>query len=257
MIDQKTIDILWTYVDKYNQVDFIENDPISIPYRYKNPRDIEIAAFFTAIISWGQRKTIIKNANALMEIFDDRPFEFVKFASHEELNMASKFVHRTFNGEDLLFLIERLRILLADSPNLESLFFAENTSPQNDPNAVQHGLERFYSLIFAENATHRTKKHVSTPTKKSACKKLNMFLRWMVRNDGIVDFGIWQNIHPSKLKIPLDTHVIRISNMLEITPSLKSNWLDCELLTAQLAEIHPDDPVIFDYALFGMGVDLK
>jgi len=252
MIDNKTVNLLWTYVEKYNHVDFIENDPISIPYRYKNARDIEISAFFTALISWGQRKTIIKNATHLMELFDDRPYEFVLNASNSELKTAAKFVHRTFNGDDLLFLIERLRIHLKDAESLESLFFGKENSP-----SVQSGLERFYALIFAENATHRTKKHISTPTKKSACKKLNMFLRWMVRNDGIVDFGIWQNIHPSELKIPLDTHVIRISNMLEITPNLKSNWQDCLLLTSQLAEIHPNDPVIFDYALFGMGVDLK
>ncbi len=245
-------EILWENVRNYNRFSFIESDPISIPHRFSQKKDIEISAFFAATLAWGQRVTIIKSANKLLDIFENQPFEFISSITENELMNLPKFVHRTFNSEDLLFFIRFLKSHYAKNDSLETAFFSQFTE---DMDAVKQGLIGFNRLFFEGHETVRTKKHVSNPAKNSACKRLNMFLRWMVRPADGVDFGIWKNISPSQLMIPLDVHVHRVAINLGIIESTKSNWNTCEELTQKLRSLNPSDPTIFHYALFGFGVE--
>lgn len=245
-------EILWERVKQYNRSTFIEDDPISIPHRFLQKKDIEISAFFAATLAWGQRKTIIKSTNTLMSLFDNAPFDFISNVTESEIEGIPKFVHRTFNTEDLKFFIRFFKRHYAEHESLEAAFFPQKTK---EIEAVKLGLIHFHNTFFEGHLVSRTKKHVSTPSKNSACKRLNMFLRWMVRaNDG-VDFGLWNNINSSQLMIPLDVHVQRVAINLGLISSEKSNWQTCEELTAKLRMLHPSDPTIFDYALFGFGVE--
>ena len=251
LIPQEIADILWENVKNYHQHSFVETDPIAIPHRFSQKKDIEISAFFAATLAWGQRKTIISNAHKLMQIFGNEPYAFISNVTENELNSIPKFVHRTFNTEDLTFFIRFLKNHYQLNESLETAFFPH---PTQSLDAVKTGLIHFHHLFFEGHEFVRTKKHVSTPDKNSACKRLNMFLRWMVRENDGVDFGIWNNIRPSQLMIPLDVHVHRVALNLGLIKSDKSNWNTCELLTEQLRTLHPADPTIFDYALFGFGV---
>jgi uncharacterized protein (TIGR02757 family) len=245
-------EILWERVKQYNRSTFIDDDPISIPHRFSQKKDIEISAFFAATLAWGQRKTIIKSTNTLMSIFDNAPFDFISHVTESEIEGIPKFVHRTFNTEDLKFFIRFFKRHYSEHESLEAGFFPQRTK---EIGAVKLGLIHFHNTFFEGHLASRTKKHVSTPSKNSACKRLNMFLRWMVRpNDG-VDFGLWNNIDASQLMIPLDVHVQRVAINLGLISSEKSNWATCEQLTEQLCLLHPSDPTIFDYALFGFGVE--
>lgn len=251
-ISNEVSELLWENVRNYNRNSFIESDPISIPHRFLQKKDIEISAFFAATLAWGQRKTIISSSNKLMEIFEHAPYDFISNVTISELKQIPKFVHRTFNSEDLIFFIQFLQNHFRKHDSLETAFFSDKSK---DLNAVKHGIIHFHEVFFEGHGSVRTKKHVSTPKKNSACKRLNMFLRWMVRpNDG-VDFGIWQHIDASQLMIPLDVHVHRVALNLGLIESEKSNWTTCEQLTQQLRTLHPSDPTIFDYALFGFGVE--
>lgn len=237
----------------HNNASFIENDPISIPHRFTIKQDIEIAGFFAAILAWGNRKSIINSCNKLINLMDNAPFEFIKNHSESDLKRFEKFAHRTFNSTDLLFIIEVFKNFYKKYNTLELLFATGNTDN------VKNGLINFHNQCFEfDFAPQRSKKHISTPLKKSACKRLNMYLRWMVRNDNNgVDFGIWKNIKPSQLICPLDVHVLRTANSLELLNSEKSNWENAELLTQKLAEFDKNDPVKYDFALFGMGLENK
>jgi len=249
-IDSHLVETLWDAANFYNEPSFIENDPILIPHLFTNERDIELAGFFTAIIAWGQRKSIISNAKELLKRMDDSPYDFIVNSSEDEKQSLKGFVHRTFNDIDLIFLVNRLSVLLKEYSSLERIFF-------NDPSfSVESALIHFRNTIFlSDSESKRTEKHIATPEKNSACKRLNMYLRWMVRpNDG-VDFGIWKSVNPSILKMPLDTHVIRVVHELGIMTQLKGDWKGCIGLTQIFSEIHPSDPVFFDFALFGMGVN--
>lgn len=251
-ISQEISDLLWDNVRNYNRSTFIDSDPISIPHRFLQKKDIEISAFFAATLAWGQRKTIISSTNKLMEIFENSPYEFISNVTESELKQIPKFVHRTFNSEDLIFFIRFLKRHYQGHDSLETAFFPTKTA---DLEAAKNGLIHFHDYFFEGHSNVRTKKHVSTPKKNSACKRLNMFLRWMVRENDGVDFGIWKHIEPSQLMIPLDVHVHRVALNLGLIESEKGNWVTCEQLTEQLRTLHPSDPTIFDYALFGFGVE--
>lgn len=249
-LDSRLVESLWDAANYYNEPGFIENDPILIPHSFSNERDIELAGFFTAIIAWGQRKSIIKNAKELLVRMDDSPYDFILNSTEDDQKSLRGFVHRTFNDVDLIFLVNRLGQLLKESRSLEHVFF-------KDPSySVESALINFRENIFSsEFESKRTEKHIATPQKNSACKRLNMYLRWMIRpNDG-VDFGIWKTVDPSILKMPLDTHVIRVVHELGIMHQLKGDWKGCLSLTEIFSEIHPSDPVFFDFALFGLGVN--
>lgn len=241
---------------KFNQKNFIENDPIQIPHQFSKQQDIEIMAFFAATLAWGQRVTIINNCKRLVEYFDNAPHDFVCNHQESDLKKLVDFKHRTFNYTDLLYFVHFLKKHYTSNRSLESAFL-QGLGPE-DKN-VQGALEGFHNYFCASPYFPvRTRKHVATPARKSACKRLNMFLRWMVRHDNNkVDFGIWKNIQPSQLIIPLDVHVQRVALELGILKRTQSDFSAALELTEVLKELDPKDPVKFDYALFGMGVEEK
>ncbi len=244
-------DKLNNWVELYNRKEFIEDDPICVPHQFNQNCDIEMAAFFASIFAWGNRKTIISKTKELMARMDNSPYDYI--LNHSELDLKSLlgFKHRTFNETDLLYIVYKFNHLFNEHHSIENLFFPMHSNLEN---AVEVGLNRFNFLMFDDEiAPHRTKKHISYPAKKAACKRLNMFLRWMVRNDGIVDFGIWKNISPSQLIIPLDVHVFRIAKMEGILNAKSANWNAAVELTQRLKIYDEADPVKYDFALFGLG----
>ncbi len=244
LLDEKVI--------QYNHSSFLQNDPLGIPHRFSLKQDIEISAFFAAILAWGNRKSIINNCNKLLHLMDESPYDFIKNHSPIELKKFEKFVHRTFNSTDFLFMIEAFKGFYKEHQSLE-IFFKPNAYDKT----VKSGLENFHTACFSlPFAPLRSKKHIATPSKKSACKRLNMYLRWMVRyDDKGVDFGIWKTIKPSQLICPLDVHVLRVANHLGLLNTDKSNWETAEHLTSKLRKFDTDDPVKYDFALFGMGLE--
>ena len=238
-------------VAHYNRPAFIPNDPISIPHRFRLPQDIEIAGFFAAILAWGQRTTIINSCTRLLQAMDDAPHQFVLHHTAADLKPFRKFVHRTFNGTDAAYLIDFLGAHYRQHPSLEPLL----TPPPGEGMAV--ALTRFHHAVFAlPGAPARTRKHIATPARHSACKRLNMFLRWMVRHDHCgVDFGLWKNISPAQLICPLDVHVERVARQLRLVRRKSVEWATAEELTANLRLLDPHDPVKYDFALFGLGVE--
>ena len=242
-------------VTKYNNKDFIRLDPIGVPHRFKKQQDIEIAGFFAAILAWGQRTTIIKNANQLMELMDGAPHEFIVQHTDSDRKRFKSFVHRTFQPDDLLYFIEVLQHHYLNHPSLENLF-ADGIHP-GDTHAG-NALIHFHNSFFALPHLARTRKHIPTPERKSACKRLNLYLRWMVRNDRCgVDFGLWKRIRPDQLLCPLDVHVLNVANNLGLVKEKNSNWHTCLLLTDILKQMDPFDPVKYDFALFGSGIASK
>lgn len=256
MVTEKLKDFLDEKVKQYNQPDFINNDPISIPHHFTKKQDIEIAGFFAATLAWGQRVTIINNCKKLMGWMDNAPHDFL--LNHEESDRERfvGFVHRTFNDTDLLYFIEFLTQFYKSNNSLEAAF--ANHISTNDE-TVEKALIGFHQQFFnSPYAPQRTQKHVATPAKKSACKRLNMFLRWMVRKDNKgVDFGIWKQINPSQLVCPLDTHVHRVAMGLGLLKRKQADWQAALELTEHLRQLNPTDPTIYDYALFGLGVEEK
>lgn len=241
----------------HNQQGFIEKDPISIPHRFSKKQDIEIAGFFAAIFAWGNRTTIINKCNELMNLMDDAPFQFITQHQKIELKRFLAFKHRTFNATDLLHFIRVLRYHYENQsstePTLETAF--SNVLNRKD-DTVENALVSFHDYFFSlEDSPGRTKKHISTPANNSSCKRLNMFLRWMVRKDKAgVDFGIWKNIQPHQLVCPLDVHVQRVARNLNLIQSEKADWKTAVELTEKLKSFDPIDPVKYDIALFSMGV---
>ena len=242
----------------YNHVDFIEQDPISIPHSFSKQQDIEIAGFFAAIFSWGSRKVIIQKSKELMKLMDNDPHHFIMHHTAKEINTFSAFKHRTFNGADLQFFIRFLKKHYAKNNSLESAF-TKNITGRNF--TLENALNGFYHYFFeTSNPTlpNRTRKHIAAPEKNSTCKRLNMYLRWMVRKDKAgVDFGLWKKIRPADLICPMDVHVIRVAQELKLLQNEKANWKTACLLTNQLKKFDADDPVKYDFALFGMGVSEK
>ena len=239
--------------DKFNNLNFIELDPISIPHRFKKKEDIEISAFLMATISWGQRKSILKNGDTLMNLMDNSPHEFIVETNFEKLKSKAtkEFVHRTFNGEDLFFFFKSLQRIYLKHKGLENLFSQYSANE----NAVKDGIY-FFRNEFLGDKINRSFKHVSNPTENSACKRLNMFLRWLVRNDRRgVDFGIWKKLNTSQLYCPLDVHSGSVARSLGILNRKQNDWKATEELTINLRTFCADDPIKYDFSLFGIGVN--
>ena len=246
LLDQK--------VEKFDRPEFIQGDPVSIPHQFSRLQDIEISGFFAAILAWGLRKTAISKCNLLMEWMDHAPHAFCQNHSEHELKRLQHFVHRTFNGDDLLYFIEFFRHHYKKYNSLEDAFFNHQTLKQTF--TTEAALNYFYDYFFSlPYVMERTKKHIAAPKKNAACKRLNMFLRWMVREDVHgVDFGIWKKIDPSQLICPLDVHVARVARSLELLTRKQNDWKAAIELTSNLRLLDAGDPVKYDYALFGMGI---
>jgi uncharacterized protein (TIGR02757 family) len=245
-------ELLETKYLRYHSADFITNDPISIPHKFQHKEDIEIAGFLTATIAWGQRKTIVSNASRLMQLMDDDPFEFIINAGKLEMERFEGFVHRTFNSADCLYFMESLRNIYSERGGLQNVF----EKGFQASNTIKGSISAFRSVFFELPHLNRTCKHVSNVDANAAAKRINMFLRWMVRpNDGGVDFGLWKGIPTSALQIPLDVHTGTISRKLGLLTRKQDDWKAVEELTAQLRKFDPNDPVKYDYALFGMGIN--
>lgn len=236
----------------YNQPSFIIKDPVSIPHRFTKKQDIEISGLFAAVLAWGNRTAIINNCNRLMAWMDEAPHDFILNHKETDLKQFLGFAHRTFNATDLLYFISFLQYHYQQHDSLEDAFV---TTKKYKEDTVEQALVYFHNYFFSIAHPERTKKHISTPARKSACKRLNMYLRWMVRKDKQgVDFGIWNKIHPHQLVCPLDVHVARVAHRLELLDNDKSNWQNALQLTYHLRELNREDPAVYDYALFGMGM---
>lgn len=252
-MDLSLKDFLDRKVEEYNRPDFIPNDPISIPHQFSEKQDIEIMGFFASILAWGQRKTIINKCNELIERMDGSPYDFIVNHGDEDLKNMLGFKHRTFNDTDLLYFISFFKYHYTHFTSLEDAFLQVE-----DMNgfSIEESLNSFKSYFFSlPDYPHRTRKHVSSPLQKSTCKRLNMFLRWMVRKDDMgVDFGIWDQIKPKDLICPCDVHVERVARKFGLIQTDKVNWKTAIELTDHLKELDPADPVKYDFALFGLGV---
>lgn len=237
-------------VELYNRPKFIETDPIQIPKQFSQKEDIEIAGFLSATIAWGNRAAIIKNATRLMSMLENEPYSFIKNASDKELKTLASFVHRTFNGEDCIYFIRSLRNIYNNHNGLQSVFKKGFSSD----NSVKLALQYFYSVFF-EIKGERTRKHVSNVAKGSSAKRLNMYLRWMCRNDKRgVDFGMWEKISSSALMLPLDVHTGNVGRKLGLLQRKSNDWKAVEEITSILRSFDAEDPVKYDFALFGLGV---
>lgn len=260
----QTIDLLFSHsahlkdfldakVAQYNRPDFIQDDPILIPHQYHKQQDIEIAGLWAAILAWGQRKVIISKCKELLGRMDHAPHDFVLHHQPGDLKLLCHFKHRTLNPTDTLYIIRFLQRYYQQHETLETAFW-QGMSPHDT--SVEKGLVNFHKLCFRlADAPWRTYKHIATPKRRSACKRLNMFLRWMVRKDDRgVDFGLWQHIQPHQLVCPCDVHVGRVARKLGLLTHRNTNWHAALALTQNLKALCPTDPVQYDFALFGLGV---
>lgn len=237
-------------VQQYESFDFIEVDPILIPHQFSQKEDIEISGFLAATIAWGNRKSIINNAQKMMALMDQAPYDFIINHKENDLQRFDGFVHRTFNADDLRYFIKAIRHIYQEYQGLEQLF-NRYAAPQNLQGAIHHFKQVFFSLPHQQ----RTQKHVSDPLKGSAAKRLNMFLRWMVRsNKNGVDFGLWKTLHPRQLSCPLDVHSGNVARKLKLLKRKQNDGKALAELDNALRKMDPEDPVKFDYALFGLGV---
>ena len=278
-------DFLEKKVLEYNHPSFIEKDPVSVPHRFSIKQDIEIAGLFAAVFAWGNRITIVRKSNELLKTMDDAPFDFIKNHETTDLKRLLQFKHRTFNSTDLLYFIRFLKSHYGQNNSLESAFLPDDltgtkikrfntgiTRPERSKqetllNADLHAgneftrkaLSIFYKRFFSlENAPGRTKKHIASPDRNSTCKRLNMYLRWMVRKDNNgVDFGIWKKISAADLICPVDLHVARVARGFGLITRKQTDWQTAMELTIALREMDKTDPVKYDFALFGLGVTEK
>ncbi len=268
-------------VEQYNQPSFIKDDPISVPHLFSKKQDIEIAGFFAATFAWGNRTTIINKSKELMQLMDNAPYDFCLNHSAKQLKKLINFKHRTFNTTDLLYFIEFFKFHYSKHKSLEIAFTPHTLrrSPLDQPPescsgqalsipstssggeggntpTIETTLKHFHNYFFSlEHIPVRTKKHIATPERKSSCKRLNMFLRWMVRQDDKgVDFGIWKTISPSQLICPIDVHVARVAKRLGLLNRKQTDWQAAIELTEFLRTLDKNDPVKYDFALFGLGV---
>jgi uncharacterized protein (TIGR02757 family) len=247
----KTKELLDQYYLEYNTTHFIENDPISIPHKFSQKEDIEISAFFSALIAWGNRSSIVKSGNRLIQLMDNAPADFIRNHSSKDLKRFEPFCHRTLNGSDVQFLISALQRIYVDHEGLETIFTTKSTSE-----TAFSAIENFRTVLLQYEHLKRVEKHISNPLKNSACKRLHMFLRWMVRKDEMgVDFGIWNILAPSQLVCPLDLHTARVSRKLGLLTRTQDDRKAAEELTRNLSYLCKEDPVKYDFALFGAGVN--
>jgi uncharacterized protein (TIGR02757 family) len=240
--------------DQYNTLSFVERDPIAIPHRFSKLQDIEIMGFWTAILAWGQRPVIIKKALELATLMDNAPHDFVLNHQPNDLKPFLKFKHRTFNDVDTLYFMEFFQAFYKENYSLENAF-ARHLQPSDLD--IEKALIGFHQDFFAlPFAPQRTRKHIATPLRKAACKRLCMFLRWMVRHDEQgVDLGLWKQISPAQLVCPCDVHVDRVARKLGLLQRKQTDWLAAQELTQALRQLDPLDPVRYDFALFGLGVE--
>jgi len=253
-------------VTQYNQPDFIKNDPVSIPHLFTKKQDIEIMGFWAATLAWGQRVTIINKCKELIALMDGAPHDFIINHHETDLKKLLHFKHRTFNDIDTLYFIAFFRYHYENHDSLEEAFIQGKTPVLGDKKVsidaqskVEIALNHFRYYFFSlPDFPHRTKKHVSSPSQKSTCKRLNMFLRWMVRKDDCgVDFGIWNQLNPADLIMPCDLHVDRVARKLNLITRKQTDWQTAIELTQRLREFDPIDPVKYDFALFGLGIEEK
>lgn len=244
----EVVQLLEEKASQFESYAFIETDPISVPHRYSQPDDIEIAGFLAATIAWGQRVTLIRNANWLLDRMDDAPADFIRSFEASDLAPFKKFVHRTFNGDDCLFFLNALKRIFAEHGSIENAF----SSPEGD---VKNGIIQFRNRFLSGDDALRSAKHISDPAKNSASKRINMYLRWMVRSSHRnVDFGIWKRFQPHQLLCPLDVHSGGVARKLGILQRKQDDWKATVELTDMLRSFDANDPVKYDYALFGLGV---
>jgi len=233
---------------QYNSFDFIKDDPIQIPHLFDKKEDIEISAFLTSIISWGNRKSIIKSAKKMMELLDFSPHEFIINSTKNEIKKLN-FVHRTFNTTDFQFFIISLKNIYLNHDGLENTFLIKNKDE-----FLFNEISNFRKIFFSVKHEKRTQKHVSNPLKGSSCKRINMFLRWMVRDDENVDFGIWKKISKSRLSCPLDVHTGRVGRKLGLIKRKQNDIKTLIELDNKLRSFDKNDPVKYDFSLFGLGM---
>lgn len=237
-------------VIQYNQPKFIESDPIQIPHQFSKKEDIEISGFLTATIAWGKRPMIIKNANKMMEIMENSPHDFILNHQQKDLEQITHFVHRTFNIIDFTYFIKSLKNIYQNHKGLEAVFAKNITN-----NTMQNSIHQFKKVFFEIEHPQRTTKHVSDPIKGSAAKRINMYLRWMVRKDDTgVDFGIWKSISPAVLSCPLDVHSGNVARKLGVLTRKQNDWKALSELDTNLRKLDKNDPTKYDFALFGLGV---
>jgi uncharacterized protein (TIGR02757 family) len=245
-------DFLDAKVGQYNRPEFLENDPIVIPHLFNEKQDIEIAGLFAASLAWGQRVTIINNCKRLLQFMDNAPYQFIVEHTERDLKPFLTFQHRTFGPVDVLYFIEFLSWYYKQYESLEQAFLVDSSEI-----SIEKGLINFRKMFFSlPDYPERTKKHIATPERKSACKRLNMYLRWMIRKDFCgVDFGIWSKIKPSQLVCPCDVHVERVARKLKLIKRKQVDWQTALELTQNLRQFDPEDPVKYDFALFGLGLE--
>ncbi|MBI2967742.1 MAG: TIGR02757 family protein [Bacteroidetes bacterium] len=278
-IHQTIIELLETRYARINGEAFIKDDPVSIPHLFTKKEDIEIAGFLAATISWGNRKMIIRNSRQLMNLMDDAPFDFILNVGQKDFNRFSDFCHRTFNGTDAVYFMKSLRNIYKNHGGLEPCFCSNASSPliplqrgtilsiksppkgghkRNLQNKIFYSINHFRNIFLELPHEKRTEKHISSPALNSACKRLNMFLRWMVRKDRHgIDFGIWKSIKPYELVCPLDVHSARSARYLGLLKRKQNDWHAAVELTEALKKFDPDDPVKYDVALFGLDKEAK
>ncbi len=252
-MNKKLQQFLEAKAEEYNRPQFVVADPVSVPHRFSKKQDIEISAFFAAIFAWGNRTTIINKTNELMQLMDNSPYEFCIDHNDNDLKRLLHFKHRTFNTTDLLYFVSFFKMHYRGNDSLEAAF---SKWMKNDDRNTENALNGFYQYFFSlEDVPNRTLKHIASPAKNSTCKRISMFLRWMVRDDNNgVDFGIWKNMSPSQLIIPLDVHVARVARQFNLIQRKQTDWLTAVELTEEMKSIDPKDPCKFDFALFALGV---
>jgi uncharacterized protein (TIGR02757 family) len=249
---QRLKDFFDEKVKEYNQPDFIADDPICIPHQFTKQQDIEISGLFAALFAWGNRTTIIQKSKELMRRMDDAPFDFILNHSPKDLRHIHGFKHRTFTEDDIFYFIHFLHHHFSEHPSLESAFMR---GMEKKDSTIENGLIGFKQYFFSHEHLRRTQKHVSSPEQHSSCKRLCMYLRWMVRRDKMgVDFGLWQSIKPARLICPIDLHVARVAKRFGLMQRKQPDWQAALELTAHLRNFDSNDPVKYDFALFGLGV---
>ncbi|WET68194.1 TIGR02757 family protein [Sphingobacterium sp.] len=254
-VDFDLKDFLDKKVDEYNQPGFIPNDPISIPHQFSAKQDIEIMGFLASIMAWGQRKTIINKCNELVARMDGSPYDYIVNHQEQDLKTLLGFKHRTFNDTDILYFVSFFKHHYQHFESLEDAFLVGQENREEVD--LEMALNAFKTYFFSlPDYPVRTRKHISSPAQKSTVKRINMFLRWMVRKDTKgVDFGIWQRLSPKDLICPCDVHVERVARKFGLITLDKVNWKTAQELTANLRLLDPLDPVKYDFALFGLGVE--
>lgn len=241
-------------VELYNSPNFIESDPIQIPHLFTQKEDVEIAGFLSATIAWGNRKMIIKNSHRMMDLMGNAPYDFVMSHNENDLERLESFVHRTFNSQDFRFFIKSLQNIYNNHNGLEAVFHMGQLK-NKELNLMQHGISNFKNIFFEMKHPRRTEKHVSDPMSNSAAKRINMYLRWMVRQDNMgVDLGIWKSISPSSLSCPLDVHSGNVARKLGLLSRKQNDGKAVAELDLILRQFDKNDPVKYDFALFGLGV---